>query len=235
MAYELFYWPGLQGRGEFARLALEDAGAEYVDVVRKDGVSAMTALMKSGTQPQFAPPFLRDGDLIVGQTAAILLHLGGRLGLAPEDEAGKLWTHQIQLTVSDLTQEAHDTHHPVGNSLYYDDQKPESARKSKNFRDERIPKYLGWFESVLSANSASDATLVGATHSYADLSLFQVIAGLRYAFPKATARALKQVPGVVAVHDRVAQRPRLRAYLDSDRRIAFNQDGIFRHYPELDG
>lgn len=240
MAYELYYWPSIQGRGEFVRLALEQAGADYVDVARLhgpgQGVQALMRFLKdrSVVHPPFAPPFLKDGALIVGQVAAILLYLGNRLGLAPSDEAGRLWAHQIQLTIADLVAEAHDTHHPVSSSLYYEDQKPEAARRAEAFRSERIPKYLGWLETILERNPAGADWLVGDRVGYADLSAFQVVEGLRYAFPRATARVLESTPKLVALTERIRALPRIAAYLASDRRITFNEDGIFRRYPELD-
>jgi glutathione S-transferase len=239
--YELYYWPTIQGRGEFVRLALEEAGADYTDVARGSvdegrGVPALLSLLEGEgiDYPPFAPPFLRDSTFVIGQTAAILLYLGARHGLAPKDEAGRLWTHQLQLTIADLVAEAHDTHHPVSVDLSYEDQKPEAARRAKAFRENRIPAFLNWFEGVLTRNPEGDAFLVGGAVTYADLSLFQVVDGLRYAFPRATERALAQVPRIAALHQAVAQRPRIRAYLDSDRRIPFNQDDVFRRYPELD-
>jgi len=240
MTYELYYWPGIQGRGEFVRLALEAAGADYVDVARRRGrgrgMPALQAVLADEEldHPPFAPPFLKDGDLVVGQTAAILLYLGPRLGLAPADEPGRLWTHQLQLTIADLVDEAHDTHHPVGAGLYYEEQKPEAARRAASFRRERMAKFLGWFERVLARNPKGSNHLVGDALSYADLSLFQVFEGLSYAFPNSMNRLLPDVPRVAALHERVAHHPRIRAYLASDRRIAFNESGIFRHYPELD-
>jgi glutathione S-transferase len=241
MAYELYYWPTIQGRGEFVRLALEEAGADYVDVARERGedrgVAAMIDVMEDEglAAPPFAPPFLKDGEHIVAQTANILLYLGARHGLAPRDEAGRLWTHQLQLTISDLVAEAHDTHHPVGTELYYEDQKREAERKARSFREHRMPKYLGWFERVLASNPRGPAHLVGRRVTYADLSLFQIVEGLRYAFPRAAQRTLADAPRVVALRDAVAARPRIAAYLASPRRIPFNEDGIFRRYPELDG
>jgi glutathione S-transferase len=236
MPYELYYWPTIQGRGEFVRLALEEAGAEYVDVAResKTGMRAMQSLMDKGERPPFAPPFLKDGDLIIGQTAGILFYLGGKHDLAPKDEAGRLWTHQIQLTIADFLLEAHDTHHPIASGLYYEDQKEEAARRTQDFRDNRMPKYLDWFETILARNPADPKHLVGDKITYADLSLFQVIAGLSYAFPKLMKRELRNYPKIAALHAAVAKRPRIKAYLDSPRRIAFNESGIFRHYPELD-
>jgi glutathione S-transferase len=237
MAYELYYWPSIQGRGEFVRLALEDAGADYVDVARsRNGMKAMRDLMEDErvARPSFAPPFLRDGELLVGQTAEILFYLGPRLGLVPSDEAGRLWTHQIQLTISDFLVEAHDTHHPIASGLYYEDQTEAAKARAFDFRSARLPKYLAWFERILARNPAGPEHLVGGAATYADLSLFQVVEGLRYAFPKAAARALAAAPQVVALHEAVAKRPRLAAYLASERRIAFNETGIFRHYPELD-
>jgi glutathione S-transferase len=237
MPYELYYWPTIQGRGEFVRLALEEAGAEYVDVAResKTGMRAMQTLMEKGERPPFAPPFLRDGDVIIGQTAAILLYLGGRHDLAPKDQAGKLWTHQIQLTIADFILEAHDTHHPIASGLYYEDQKEAAARRTEDFRDNRVPKYLDWFETILTRNPTGQNHLVGDRISYVDLSLFQVVAGLTYAFPKLMRRELRKYKNVTALHDAVAKRPRIKAYLASPRRIAFNESGIFRRYPELDG
>ena len=237
MAYELYYWPGIQGRGEFVRLALEEAGAEYDDVARRSGgMAAMQRLMDaSGTaQLPFAPPFLRDGDVLIAQTANILFYLGRRLGLAPRDEAGRLWAHQLQLTIADIVDEAHDTHHPIASSLYYEDQRAEAQRRAADFIATRIPKYLGYFERVLERNPQRDRHLIGRRVSYCDLSLFQLVAGLRYAFPQAMRRLEPSFPRIGWLHDRVAARPRVAAYLQSGRRIAFNEQGIFRHYPELD-
>jgi glutathione S-transferase len=237
MAYELYYWPGVQGRGEFVRLALQEAGADYVDVAREKGTGALMKMWDGpGIEtPSFAPPFLKDGKRIIGQTSNILLYLGERHGLAPKTDAGRLWTHQIQLTVADLVVEAHDVHHPLGGDFYYEDQKPESKRRSEAFRKNRIPRFLTWFETILARNPKGDKHLVGARLTYADLSVFQAVEGLRYAFPKAMQRLEPEYRRVIALHDAVAARPRIKAYLASDRRLAFNEDGIFRHYPELDG
>ena len=239
MTYELHYWPMIQGRGEFVRLALEEAGADYIDVARQDddagGIGPMLDRLSdpANPRPPFAPPFLRDGDRVIGQSAAILLHLGPRLGLAGASEADRIWTHQLQLTIADAVDEVHDTHHPLGVDLFYADQRPEALRRAAGFRKSRMPKFLGYFERVLAANSG--ARLVGTDLTYADLSLFQLVAGLRYAFPKATAAALQAAPHVERLHDAVARHPRIAAYLASERRIPFNEDGIFRRYPELDG
>lgn len=235
MRYQLYYWPGIQGRGEFVRLALEDAGAAYDDVARgKSGMDRMLAMMQGGRDkhPPFAPPFLKAGRLVIAQTANILFYLGPRLKLSPRDEAGRLWLHQLQLTVIDFVKEIHDTHHPIAGSLYYEDQKAEAQKFAHYFVKDRVPKYLGYFESVLTKSGGPYA--LGRKFSYMDLSLFQLVAGLRYAFPQAMARAERKLPGVVAVHDRVAARPRIKKYLASPRRLAFNEMGIFRHYAELD-
>lgn len=235
MAYELYYWPTIQGRGEFVRLALEAGGADYVDVSRQDEGAAMMKLMNASPTPSFAPPFLRLGDRVIGQTAAILAWIGPQLGLGPDGDGDRAWVNQIQLTLADLVAEAHDTHHPVDLMAYYDDQKPEAARRAEGFRTHRIPKFLGWAERVLGGNPAGGGWLVGDRPTYADLSLFQVVEGLRHAFPRSAATALEKTPRVVAVHDRVQALPRVEAYLNSPRRIPFNEDGIFRRYPELDG
>jgi glutathione S-transferase len=237
MRYELYYWAGIQGRGEFVRLALEEAEAEYVDVAREPGGESAMARLLGGEEverPAFAPPFLKAGELVIGQAANILLYLGAQHGLAPADEPGRLWTHQLQLTIADFVEEIHDTHHPIASSRYYEDQREEARVRAADFVKSRAPKYLGYFERVLERNRAGAQHLVGAELTYPDLSLFQVVAGLRYAFPRAMTRLERQYPRVVALHGRVAERPRIAAYLASERRIAFNQHGIFRHYPELD-
>ena len=243
MRYELHYWPTIQGRGEFVRLALEAAGADYADVAREPdrGVPALRRHLAAPDMPRppFAPPFLVHGKVVVAQTAAILMYLGPRLRLVGASEADRLWTHQIQLTIADLVTEAHDTHHPVGTGLYYEDQQSEALRAAAAFRTERIPKFLRWFEAVLERNPANASRtapcLVGRRLSYADLSLFQLVEGLRYAFPKAARRHLKKAPRVLALHGAVAQQRRVAAYLASPRRLPFSEAGIFRHYPELDG
>jgi glutathione S-transferase len=236
MRYELYYWPSIQGRGEFIRLALEEAGADYVDVARrgKRGMAAMLRLLegKGVAHPPYAPPFLKAGKLVIAQTANILLYLGPRLNLAPRDEAGRLWAHQLQLTVTDLVVHIHDTHHPVSGWLYYEEQKPAAKRRTQDFWRYRVPKFLGYFERVLQQNGGQ--FMVGRRLSYVDLSLFEIVEGLRYAFPKRMKRFEKKIPGLVALRDRVAKRPRIKAYLASERRIPFSQWGIYRYFKELD-
>jgi glutathione S-transferase len=237
MRYELYYWPTIQGRGEFVRLALEEAGADYIDVARrprKRGVPAMTKLMddRRSKRPPYAPPFIKAGKLVIAQTANILLYLGPRLGLAPRDEAGRLWAHQLQLTISDLVVEIHDSHHPVTTYLYYEEQRPAAKRRTADFWRYRVPKILGYFERVLARSGGPH--VLGRRLCYVDLSLFQIIEGLRYAFPKRMKRFEKKVPRLVALHDRVAKRPRIAAYLACKRRIPFSQWGIYRYFKELD-
>jgi glutathione S-transferase len=238
---ELYYWPTIQGRGEFVRLLLEEAGADYVDVARlpraQGGMAAMMRFLEGeepGTLP-FAAPFVRIGDAVVSQTANILAFLAPRFGLVPDDEPSRAEANQIQLTIADAVAEAHDTHHPIAGSLYYEDQKKEAKRRAPSFVKERMPRYLGWLDDVLERNTASEGRwLVGRDLTHVDLSAFQLVEGLRYAFPNAMARLESKVPRLIALHDRVASRPRIAAYLASERRLPFNQDGIFRHYPELD-
>jgi glutathione S-transferase len=235
MRYELFYWPQIQGRGEFVRLALEEAGASYVDVARRrGGEDELMAIMEARreTYPPFAPPFLKAGKLIIAQTANILHYLGPRHGLAPKSEQGRLWAHQLQLTIADLVKEVHNTHHPIASALYYEQQRKEATRYTQEFWKRRPQKYLGYFERVLERGGGP--WVLGRRISYVDLSLFQIVEGLRYAFPKRMKRLERRVPGVVAVRDAVADRPRIAAYLGSVRRIPFNENGIFRHYKALD-
>jgi len=233
MRYALYYWPGIQGRGEFVRLALEEAGVDYTDVAREDNSALMRFLDdRDIAHPPFAPPFLKAGKSLIAQTANILLFLGERHNLAPKSESGRLWTHQLQLTMADLVAEVHDGHHPISGGLYYQDQKHEAAKRTRALRKERLPKYLGYFAGVLTRGDSG--WLAGRTLSYADLSLFQVVAGLRYAFPRRMKQLESEYPALTTLHDRIANRPRIAAYLNSSRRLSFSTDGIFRHYPELD-
>lgn len=240
MRYELFYWPGIQGRGEFVRLALEDAGADYIDVAREEGVGlgvdALLEMMEGSRlkHPPFAPPILRAGKQVIAQTANILQFLGPRLGLVPKSAALRSWAHQLQLTVEDLVIDIHDTHHPIAMSLYYEEQKPESRRRARFFTEERAPELLGYFERVLGRNGGISGHMVGRAFSYVDFSMFQIVEGLRYAFPKMMAGLEDTIPGLISLHHRVTQRPNIAAYLASERRLPFNEDGIFRHYPELE-
>jgi glutathione S-transferase len=241
MMYELYYWPGIQGRGEFVRLALEYAGAKYLDVAlvpeeKGGGVPALEEFLEGTNveRPPFAPPFLKAGRQLIGQTANILFFLGGRLDLAPRDAAGKLWTQQLQLTIADFVVEIHDTHHPISNALYYEDQKAAAKRRAKDFLATRLPKFLGYFERILERHSAGGPGMVGPRLTYADLSMAQVIAGLRYAFPAASRTALRAHPRLRALHELVFSRPKIRRYVASKRRLAFNNEDIFRRYPELD-
>lgn len=241
MRYELYYWPHIPGRGEFVRLALEAGGAEYVDIGRlpeadgggRPGVAKLLAPGNDRRAP-FAPPILKAGDLYISQTANILLYLGPHLALVPEDEASRLWAHQLQLTLADLLVEAHDTHHPIAKSLYYEDQRREAQQRAANFLELRLPKFLGYFERILAAGNRAAPHLVGDRPSYPDLSMFHMLEGLRYAFPNAMRRAAGSYPLLDTLHRNVAALPRIAAYLASPRRMPFNDHGIFRHYPELD-
>jgi len=239
MAYELYYWPGIQGRGEFVRLALEDAGVDYVDVARLPksdggGEEALLDWIDYATPPPFAPPVLRAQGHTIAQTANILEFIGRHHDLAPADEDGRMWVNQLQLTLADLVAEAHDTHHPLSSSLYYEQQKDAALARAKAFRQERIPRYLGYFERILTGNGADGAGLAGGVITHADLSLFQVTRGLQYAFPRAMQALAPKIPEVLTLADEVGRRRRLAAYLASERRVPFSEEGIFRHYPELD-
>ena len=239
MRYELYYTPSNQGRGEFVRLAFEEAGVAYNDVARmagpRRGPEAVTRFIQNAAvmHPPFAQPFLKAGRLVIGQTANILLYLGPRLALVPKAQADRLWAHQLQLTIADLLKEIQDTHHPVAHGLYYHEQQAEALTYTRHFLAERLPKYLGYFERVASG-AQGRGCMVGSGLSYVDLSMFQLLEGLRFAFPRTMQHVEPAYPGIVALHDSVAVRPNIAAYLRSERRIAFNDRGIFRHYPELD-
>ena len=241
MAYDLYYWPMIPGRGEYPRLVLEAADVAYRDVARLPeseggGIAAMQAFIagKGGHLPPFAPPFLVDGDRVVSQAAEISILVGERHGLAPKGEAERLFARSIALTTADLVAEAHDVHHPLGVGLYYEDQTDAARERALGFREERLPKFLGWYERILAGNPSGSGVLVGDAMTYADLGLFHTMAGLRYAFPRRMKTLAPDYPGIAALVERVAAAPRIAAYLASDRRMAFNEDGIFRNYPELD-
>lgn len=232
MTYDLWYWSEIPGRGEFVRLALEAGGIPYRDWARAEGDDALVADMKAREgQVPFAPPYLVAGDLVIAQTANILLLLGDR-HLGPRGERDRLFAHTLQLTIADLVAEAHDTHHPVALMDYYDDQKPEAARRAADFRAQRMPKFLTYFERVLSGSGGP--FLLGADWTYPDLSLFHALEGLAYAFPKRLAALTGDASNVMALRERVRGLPELADYLASDRRLPFDENDIFRHYPELD-
>lgn len=239
MRYELYYTPTNQGRGEFIRLPLEEAGAEYMDVAREPGrgrgPEAVARFIQNASvrHPPFAQPFLKAGRRVIGQTANILLYIGPKLGLAPKAQAERLWAHQLQLTIADLLKEIQDTHHPVAHGLYYEDQKAEALTYTRHFLAERLRKFLGYFERVL-GGADGHVYMVDNTLTYVDLSIFQLLEGLRFSFPRTMARVAPSYPGLAALHERVAARPNIAAYLGSPRRLAFNDRGIFRHYPELE-
>ena len=236
MSYKLFYWPSIPGRGEFVRLVLEDAAAEYVDVGRERGGQAVGKGLDAEqlAQAPFAPPYLRYQGITVSHVANILQFIGPQLDLVPATEADRLWCHGLQLTITDFVTEIHNVHHPLGPGLHYEEQETEARSAAERFREERLPKYLQYFEDVLYSQDPHTGWLAGSACSTADISLFQVMTGLSFAFPNAVSAMAAGIPKLCALVERVAERPHLAAYLESDRRMAFNNDGIFRHYPELD-
>ncbi len=234
MRYQLYYWTGIQGRGEFVRLALEDAGADYTDVARVEGDQALQPFLhgKMSGMPPFAPPFLEAGRRVIAQVANILHYLGPPLALAPRAESRRLQALQWQLTIADFVAEIHDSHHPIASSLYYEEQRKEAARRAEDFRRQRLPRFLAYFERALVCGGGRHAL---GQHSYVDLSLFQLVRGLDYAYPRAMRKQARRLPHLRALAERVEARTNIAAYLASPRRLAFNTQGIFRHYPELDG
>ncbi len=241
MTFELYYWPHIQGRGEVVRLALEEAAVGYHDVAREigeqsDNRKAILNILENTNleRPPFAPPFLIDNGLMIAQAAAILQYLAPKVNLIGTDESDRIFAHQIQLTVTDFLMEVHDTHHPISNALYYEDQIQESKKRSKNFTESRIPKYMSYFEKIISNNPSQSGWLIGENLTYPDLSLFQIAEGLEYAFPQAFSHLINSYTNVSKLRTAVAKRPNIAAYINSERRIPFNTMGIFRYYPELD-
>jgi glutathione S-transferase len=231
MSYDLWYWTGIQGRGEFVRVPLEAAGIPYRDRAREDGDKALAKDMKArAPHAPFAPPYLIVDGVAVAQVANILQLLGERHPLAPADPVERRWLHQVQLTLTDFVAEVHQVHHPVGIGLYYEDQKAEAARFAEEFRQDRMPKFLGWLEGAVRGE-----WLMGEAWSYGDTSIFLIVDGLRYMFPRRMETLAPTIPALIRIHDAVVALPGVAAYLASDRRLPPNTDGIFRHYPELDG
>lgn len=250
--YELLYWPGIPGRGEFIRLAFEAAGVSYKDPANEPdgpGAKVVASLISKddlggdGNPPVFAPPALKvpgegkDGaPLLIYQTPAILSYLGDKLGLAGEDEVDKMTVLSHTLTALDLNNETHDTHHPVAVAQYYEDQKDEALKKATDFRENRIPKFFSFFERVLKANEAQGQVkfLVGNKLTYADTTLWHVLSGLKFAYPNELKAREKDYPLLLgSFYESVAQTKGVKEYLESERRLPFSM-GIFRHYPELD-
>ena len=237
----LYYWPDIQGRGEFVRLALEQANVAYVDVARsspkRSDVDPIIDILENGfaKKPNFAPPIIKDGNLVISQTAAILQHLGPKLNLVGKTYEERLFAQQLQLTLCDFLTEIHDTHHPIGSELYYEEQIQEAKRKTRHFLSFRLPKYLNYFELTLSNNPYHSGWLIGESLSYPDLSIFQIFEGLHYSFPQTIDPLLKSTyPWCAQLRSKVSQQNNISAYLKSNRRIDFNEMGIFRSYPELD-
>ena len=246
--YELIYWPGIPGRGEHIRLALEEAGANYTDVANtgKGGVKVVYSQIEAKNTgdehnpPPLAPPILKHGDLKISQTPNILMYLGPQLGLVPSQDTNPdgIWhVNSLTLTALDgLSNEAHDTHHPVAVDLFYEEQKEVAKQKSAYYIQDRVPKFLGYFERVLRGKASGGGEwLYGGQLTYADLVLFQTIDGVSFAFPKCIAqlRGSGEYEAVFALYERVKARPKVKAYLESDRRQKYSE-GIYRHYPELD-
>ncbi|KAH7124233.1 glutathione transferase [Dactylonectria macrodidyma] len=245
--YDLIYWPTVPGRGEAVRLMLEEAGASYTDTAVEENcielVMAQTSKTNTGdasNPPPFAPPILKHGNLLIHQLPNILQYLSTRLGLAPtydDENNGIFHVNQLALTALDgLSNEAHDVHHPISVDFYYEDQKEAAKKRAENYIDSRLPKFIGYFERVLKGEASGEGPwLYGGALSYADLVLFQCIDGLKFAFPKALAKMeeSKEYEGVFKLYGAVKERPRIKEYLASDRRLKYG-NGLWRHYPELD-
>ncbi|EMD83062.1 glutathione S-transferase [Pacificimonas flava] len=230
MSYDLWYWAGLPGRGEFVRIALEAGGIPYRERGREEGTDVAEQLERYDSTPPYAPPWLDTGELVLAQTANILLYLGDRHGLAPKDAKGKLWVNQLQLTIMDMVAEAHDTHHPIADGAYYEEQKEAAKQAAEQFRGERMPKFFRHFAKTLNGERKFFA---GEAWSYADTSFYVLMSGLEFAFPQRMATLRPEYRSLFEHRDRVGELPELQDYLASDRCLPF-ENGLFRHYEELD-
>ncbi|UKZ79166.1 hypothetical protein TrVFT333_006916 [Trichoderma virens FT-333] len=225
--YELIYWPGIPGRGEVVRLLFEDAGVAYIDTAKGDNAVPTTLSYMDSSNlgdeknpPVFAPPVLKHGELVINQLSNILLYLAPKLGLGPASGDGVYHLNSIALTILDgLCVEVHDTHHPIATHKYYEDQKEEAKLRAKAFREERLPKYLTYVQRLLDAKTSGEGCLDGT----------------KFAFPQTVEKLKKsgKYDGVFKLYDAVKERPNIKAYLESDKRIDYS-DGIWRHYPELE-
>ena len=233
MSYQLFYWPMIPGRGEFVRLFMEAAELEYEDVAATQGADALVEDLHSreGLRP-FAPPYLVDEDVVIGQTALILLYLSDKEGLGSGDLATDLKLMQLQMDIADCVEEVHATHHPVSAGLYYADQMEAAYDKAQDFRANRIPKYLIHFDNALATNGGP--FMMGDQWTHVDTSLFQLMEGLDFAFPNYMQTMKGSWANLEALQRAVPEIEGIEAYLASERRMDFNEDGIFRHYEELD-
>jgi len=233
MTLQLWYWPSIPGRGEFIRLPLEAAGVPYRDMARELGADALMEDMekRQGHRP-FAPPYIVDGGLVIGQVAHILTVLSDRHGFGAGELSRDLQLIQLQLDITDVVEEVHSVHHPLGVGKYYEEQKEAALIRAKEFREERMVKWLNHFEHELSLEGGP--FVLGERWSHVDTSLSQLLRGLAYAFPRRSAALQGRYPRLQACREAVANLPGVAAYRASDRCIPFNKDGIFRHYPELD-
>lgn len=250
--YELLYHPGIPGRGEFIRLVLEAAGVPYKDLANDsiEGAYSVQAIIDpsstgddDGNPPPFAPPALRipsEGKrgtaLVIYQTPSILAYLGDRLGLAGADQAERAWVLSHTLTALDCNNEVHDTHHPIAVSEYYEAQMDEALKKAKVFREHRIPKFLGYFERLLMGNKehGGGRYLVGCKLSFADTTVWQVLSGLEFAFPREIEARKQEYPTLFEkFYPSIREEKGIKEYLASNRRLPFGM-GVYRHYPELD-
>jgi glutathione S-transferase len=231
MSYQLWYWPSIPGRGEFVRLALEAAEIEYEDMAREQGAEALIADLqgRGGIRP-FAPPYLVDGELCIGQTAHILAFLADRHDFGAGELEVDLQLIQLQLDITDIVAEVHNVHHPVAAALYYQDQMDAAYEAARHYRDQRLPKYLDHFEAALEENGGP--CVLGDRWTHVDTSLFQLMEGLDYMFPNRM-REL-DYPRLELCRQAMMEIAGVEQYLASDRRLSFNEDGIFRFYPELD-
>lgn len=231
--YALYYWPVLPGRGEIIRMLLEDAGAAYRDVGREEGFGVIVSARKGelgGARP-FAPPILQHGELVLSQSSVIARYIAERHGLAPSDHRGRFLAEQHFLGWSDVMVEVHDTHHPIALGLHYEDQRDAAKERTRHFLADRLGTWLQHFEHIVTQGGGVH---VGETITYPDFMARFVLRGIEYAFPRAFSEHRERIPSLLALRDRVEARPQLAAYLASDRAMAFNEHGIFRHYPELE-
>ncbi|KAK4058824.1 hypothetical protein OIO90_000270 [Microbotryomycetes sp. JL221] len=250
--FEVVYHAGIPGRAEFVRLMFEATGVTYRDAPQEDGQDCIIPYVTGNFADHdknplpFAVPVLRHNDVVISQVPNIVLYLSSRL--PPIDLDGEStntaqtpaplhdlstfhWLEQL-MTILDMNNEVHETHHPIDIRLYYEDQKAEAQKRAQAFREARIPKFLGNFENNIKKHTSG---FLNEKVSPADLALFHMVEGILFAFPERINQVKSEFPHVFKLRDTIKSSRRIQAYINSGRRIPFNNYGIFRHYTELDG
>nr|ACM44934.1 sigma-class glutathione S-transferase [Laternula elliptica] len=219
----LYYWPGFKGRAEFVRLVFEEAGIPYLE--SNQGVADSIIKGEIGGYPVMMPPVVAKGDFRLGQTQMICQYLAGKYGLAPKGEEDKIHAEQVCASMYDYLTEGYGAFHGAKPGVKYADQKEEAQRYIDRVVQQRLPRYLKHFETVLAANTAGTGFLFGDSISHADLALFHIMNATEFQFPEVY-KSADYIPLLKAHRDRIASRPNIVAYTQSERCKPFSGDSF---------